>query len=707
MAAKPIQLSSPSSELELSIVIPTYWEHDNIIELERRLREALDGISWELTIVDDDSRDGTAHAVRNWARRNPRVRCLQRIGRRGLASACIEGMLASSADTILIMDADLQHDEKQIPRMLEEIRSGDTDIVIASRYIPGSSMHMSTGRKQLSRFATFLSRLICHQEIFDPMSGFFVLRRSVLESTVRTLSARGFKILFDIISSSPRRLKIKEIPFEFRKRNFGKSKMDFKVAWEFGLMVMSKMCAHLLKRLFNSSQEEETRRLENTRQSPTAQGGPLVRLLAWTFFAVLLLRVVYPFVLSPMEHLYSDPQRHWENGKNFFTPNLMGANDPFLYQVWIAVLRYLTGDKKLWVDLACGMLCALMPYGWYKTLRELLPKTWALTGAIVIGLWPEGFAIYSYFMNETLLLTLTGWAFWSTLRAGRKGDSVSFALTCILWMCAMFTRTIAAPLALLSLGVLWLVQPKKLRHFLIGLATVSALAIPAAWHSHLVLGFMAPLGNLYMNEIYAASGNSSISVNVGPAGTYFFTSPSFANPTFYPFSNWISDRSGVFHIQVDLTRGRRDWQQEIVRAEASRTISHWQQRWEEIIYLLFAQSWPDNDKNTISGMLAVWSRWLWVPIVGVSFWGVWRRRFHAWEWLLPACGLGTFLLLALQSEDAMEGRFRKPVGPILIAALVVQTYRTRTSRQQSHDKRAHNSPPPSSFSAEGGWDGVA
>lgn len=399
------------------------------------------------------------------------------------------------------------------------------------------------------------------------------------------------------------------------------------------------------------------------------------RPLAWIFGAVLLLRLLFPLLDPPLDHLFSDPGRHWNNGAHFLHPDLIGAGDPFLYQAWLALLQWVAQQSGPFVNLVCGVLCALMPYGWYRALRELLPRGWALGGGIVLGLWPESLGIYAYFMNETLLLSLTGWAFWATLRARRKADGAAFAIACVLWSCATFTRTIAGPMAVLCLGALWLTQSGKWRRLLIGLTAAGALAVPACWHSQRVLGFMAPLGNLYLNEIYAASGNSTITIKAGPAGDWVFSSPSFHNPSFYPLSDWISDRRGTFQIRVDLMHGRRDWRRELSRARAERSFPRWQQRWEDFIYLLFAQSWPDNDRHSLSGWLAVWSRWLWLPLICATAWGTARGWFRAWEWLLPVCGLGTFLLLALQSEDAMEGRFRKPVEPILLCAVVVMLHR--------------------------------
>jgi hypothetical protein len=399
------------------------------------------------------------------------------------------------------------------------------------------------------------------------------------------------------------------------------------------------------------------------------------------FGAVFVMRLLFPFFNSPLAHLFSDPLRHWNNGMNFLHPDLMAGDDPFLYQAWLAALQWVSRGSDAWINFGCAVLCVLMPYGWYRALREILPKTWALAGAILIGLWPSTLSMYGYFMNETLLLALTGMAFWATFRTRRKGTAGAFALASFIWICAAFTRTIAIPLALLNVVYVLLMQPNKVRNAGIAGCLLALLLVPAAWHSRAGVGFVAPFGNLYLNEIYAASGTRDITIEAGAAGGYVFSSPSFYNPSFYPFSGWISDRSGVFDIHVDLSRGSSDWRAELKRARAQRTYSRWQQRRDDFLFLLFAQSWPDNDRSTLSGWLSVWNRWLWLPLVLCVALGVTRGWYHGREWLLPMCGLGAFLLLAIQSEGTMEGRFRKPLEPVFLAAAVVMLYRSRRREQ--------------------------
>jgi dolichol-phosphate mannosyltransferase len=232
---------------ELTLVIPTLNERDNIGPLVDLLDEVLDKVSWEVIFVDDDSPDGTAERVREISRRDRRVRCLQRIGRRGLTTACIEGALAASAPYIAVMDADMQHDEKLLPQMLAMLKSEPVDLVVGSRYVAGGGIGgLDAARANISAFATRLSRIICKAEIADPMSGFFMLRREVLEGALRRLSGQGFKILVDLLASSQRPLRFRELPYEFRERQRGESKLDTLVAWEYMMLIADKLIGHIV-----------------------------------------------------------------------------------------------------------------------------------------------------------------------------------------------------------------------------------------------------------------------------------------------------------------------------------------------------------------------------------------------------------------------------------------------------------------------------
>jgi dolichol-phosphate mannosyltransferase len=229
---------------QMSIVVPTFNEIGNVAELCDRVGTALSGVDWELIFVDDDSPDGTSQTLVELAQHDRRVRCMLRIGRRGLASACIEGMLAASAPIVAVIDADLQHDETRLPVMLDLLlRDPELDVVVGSRYAAsGSVERWDESRVAISRVATRLARLVLKADLRDPMSGFFMMRREVLLRCVRAgVSGVGFKILLDLFATSPTPLRFREVPYTFRNRHSGESKLDTNVAWEYFMMLLDRL----------------------------------------------------------------------------------------------------------------------------------------------------------------------------------------------------------------------------------------------------------------------------------------------------------------------------------------------------------------------------------------------------------------------------------------------------------------------------------
>jgi dolichol-phosphate mannosyltransferase len=234
--------SDVSDGLELAIIIPTFNERDNIRPLLDRLTESLAGLHWEVVFVDDDSPDGTADCVREIARHRSNVRVIQRIGRRGLASACVEGVLSTSTPYFAVMDADLQHNEVIIPEMLKMLKENRLDIVVGSRFADGGSVGKWNKRRQyISQIASRAARLLVKADLKDPMSGFFVMQRQSFDPTVRNLSQQGFKILLDLFASAPKPLRFAELPYEFRLRTYGESKLDAMAGWEYGMLLADKL----------------------------------------------------------------------------------------------------------------------------------------------------------------------------------------------------------------------------------------------------------------------------------------------------------------------------------------------------------------------------------------------------------------------------------------------------------------------------------
>lgn len=227
--------------LELAVVIPTFNEVANVSKLRDRLSIALAGISWEAIFVDDNSPDETAEKVRSIGISDPRVRVVHRIGRRGLSSAVVEGMLASCAPVLAVIDGDMQHDEAVLPQLLEAITSGRADVAIGTRYTDGGGVSdWDESRHRLSRWATLIGQKALGVSVSDPMSGYFAVSREFMMTTIPNLSGIGFKILLDTIASAPKPPRIAEIPYVFRSREEGESKIGARVGLEYLALLADK-----------------------------------------------------------------------------------------------------------------------------------------------------------------------------------------------------------------------------------------------------------------------------------------------------------------------------------------------------------------------------------------------------------------------------------------------------------------------------------
>jgi dolichol-phosphate mannosyltransferase len=235
--------------LELGVVVPTFKEAPNVAPLLGKLEAALEGVAWQAIFVDDDSPDGTAAAVKAIAAVDPRVICLHRIGRRGLAGAVIEGAMASAAPFVAVIDGDLQHDETLLPQMLRVLQADQADLVVGSRYTPqarGPVTGFDARRAHGSRFATWLGRKVLKLDLTDPMSGFFMIRRALVEQAAPKLATDGFKVLFDLASVLEPAPRVVELPYLFRERHAGESKLDGRVVAHYLSLLASKLSRDVL-----------------------------------------------------------------------------------------------------------------------------------------------------------------------------------------------------------------------------------------------------------------------------------------------------------------------------------------------------------------------------------------------------------------------------------------------------------------------------
>lgn len=241
-----------TNPLQLGVVLPTFNERGNLRGMVDRLDAALAGIGWEVIVVDDNSPDGTADEARAMAQVDPRVRVIQRIGRRGLSSAAIEGMCASAAPVVAVMDADHQHDPALLPAMLAAVESGDYDVAYASRFAEGASTEEwgRPDRVKASGVANAIARKVTGVDLSDPMSGYFMLRAATLRADAHRLSGVGFKILLDILATVDAPLRIKEFPMNFAARAEGESKLDRTVVFEFLVGLYDKWLGRIIPTRF-------------------------------------------------------------------------------------------------------------------------------------------------------------------------------------------------------------------------------------------------------------------------------------------------------------------------------------------------------------------------------------------------------------------------------------------------------------------------
>ena len=238
--------------LDLAIILPTLNERGNLAPLVERIENALGPDGWEVLIVDDDSKDGTADEARALAMNDRRVRVIQRIGRRGLASAAIEGFCATAAPYCTVMDADHQHDPALLPKMLASLKAGEADICVASRFVEGASTKewADPERVRLSGMANAMARKLTGVELSDPMSGYFMIPTATARALVPRLSGIGFKILLDLLATSDAPMKVKEFPLRFAKRREGESKLDRAILFDFLAGLYDKTLGQLIPTRF-------------------------------------------------------------------------------------------------------------------------------------------------------------------------------------------------------------------------------------------------------------------------------------------------------------------------------------------------------------------------------------------------------------------------------------------------------------------------
>ena len=235
-----------ASDIEVSVIIPSFNEAENVGPITAALTEVLTGrfgeSGWEIIWVDDNSPDGTAAAVRAMAKTDRRIRIMQRVGRRGLSSAVMDGIMSAAGEICVIMDGDGQHDPAALPDIVAPIILRDVDVVAASRFIGGGDAGglSSQARKTASLKTIRLINKMFHLSLTDPLTGYFAISRERALEIAPSLSQYGFKILVDLIVSGGGALRVKEIPLTFKPRAAGESKLGNRVIFDFFLFMIEK-----------------------------------------------------------------------------------------------------------------------------------------------------------------------------------------------------------------------------------------------------------------------------------------------------------------------------------------------------------------------------------------------------------------------------------------------------------------------------------
>ena len=413
-------------------------------------------------------------------------------------------------------------------------------------------------------------------------------------------------------------------------------------------------------------------------------GGLRIDRRCWVYVGLYLLiavgiwlRVDQVFTYNPMEHIWSDPQRHWEQGTESLRRDPMTLTDPVMYQIYIGALGKLTLGEPFLVALYTALLACLTPWIWYRFARELMPDRLQATAVwALLSLLPSWIAVYSYFMQETLLLPLLGASLYASWRCRRKQTLASFLLMVGLWTLAGLTRGIAIPLAAVVTSWLWLVQPQKVAKAGYSLVLLALLMGPLAYRSHAAMNLISPHGIGQLVALYVRSGKREIQVHYsredGAKWSYWFGSPSTGEKPLAPLSEWTTARDGVVRAHIRIDNGAEDWGRALARypltLQRYLTLTG-----ENLVYLFFGSSWPDNNRERLLEQLNHHSRWVWAPLTLLLLIGTalcWRRLRGM---RLFAVLLGTWVVVqGILPIAVNEGRYRKPAeGMLLVQALLV------------------------------------
>lgn len=402
----------------------------------------------------------------------------------------------------------------------------------------------------------------------------------------------------------------------------------------------------------------------------------LVPLLWMLLGATLCIRLVFPHYFSPLDHLFSDPLRHWDNAIYFSENRFYAGVDPKGYQWFLAPIYAWWEGAREPTQWAVGLQCFLTGVFWFLVAKELLPERVAVVTGIILAITPSLLVIYGYFMSETLLLMLLGLSWWLSLLAWRKRSVWLFTGAVVMWWLAILTRVIVLPMGLGMMLFLWWKLPYKIVTSTAVSIIMISLLYPAAEYTKERINVYTPFSYGMLNKIYAHSRYRVIGFTLSNGIGWGFESPSFYTEPLEPFSDYkMTKKEGAYNFIVDVSKGERDWNR--AYAEVSKNY-HLKEYLTDIknntLYTLFARSWPDStidaDMPWVLHM-GTHHRWIWAPLILVVMFGSFLIKVPPRQAVFLLATASLFGILVFQNSAIMEGRYRKPLEPMLIISVAI------------------------------------
>lgn len=384
---------------------------------------------------------------------------------------------------------------------------------------------------------------------------------------------------------------------------------------------------------------------------------------------------------GPLDNVWSDPGRHIDNARHFLKPGPMGCSNAYFYQLFLWIIISITKEHKLWTHIITAGLSILYPAVWYGFARHVVQKPVnALRFTALLTYLPTHMVLYQFFMTETAVMPLEGGALWASVSAAKRKSSWRFLLAAFLWTCTILTRSATLPLAGLVLA--YSLYRMHIRPFIIRpLLAFAAAAITAgglwiaAQHSLRIFEYATPFGDSTWTPVGFLSGTKDYKVTfMKPknwAYVYVYSSPSLYISPFDPFYEWTTSRTGSYAFTTNVeTHGKdlADLRARLIKqnkAKLPRLI------YENILYLTFGHSWPEAGKGNWIGKLCLQERWIWAPLMLVSVFGGLRRMWRRRElYLVPVITIFSLATLYSAQLVVMEGRYRKPIEPLLFLTVI-------------------------------------